>query len=496
MGIQLYNTLSRRQEPLETQEEGRVRMYVCGVTVYDYAHIGHARMMVVFDVVYRHLVHRGYDVTYVRNYTDVDDKIIARSLETGEPALELSARFCDALDQDLADLGLRTPDHLPKVSTHIPQIIGTIEKLVQNGHAYVADNGDVWYDVSSFPSYGKLSGRKVEDSRSGTRVELEGGKRQPADFALWKAEKPGEPSWDSPWGKGRPGWHIECSAMSMTYLGDSFDIHGGGMDLVFPHHENEIAQSEGATCCEPFSTYWMHNGMLNLDNEKMSKSLGNIVRIRDMLAEVPADVLRLYYLQVHYRSPLPYNDESLAEALASTNRLYTAKETAVAIAAGKRSQSAEELVRELGDLAADVWDRANSFADRFDKAMDDDFNTALALGQLFELARAVNRLANDKRARKRAAPLMDKVLEAYALVGEVLGIGGLEPQAFFDELKVKNLAARGHDIAGIEARLDERWTARKAKDWATADAIRAKLDALKVQVMDGADGYTWRVRVE
>ncbi|MFN7145408.1 MAG: cysteine--tRNA ligase, partial [Myxococcota bacterium] len=370
--IRLYNTLRRTIEPLETREPGKVGLYVCGMTVYDYCHIGHARAMLSFDFVVRHLRHRGYEVEFVRNHTDVDDKIIARAKEKGIDPLALSAMFVDALEEDLAGVGLLPPTRTPRVSDHIGDILDLIGKLVERGHAYKADNGDVYFAVESFPEYGKLSGKKLEDLRAGERVAVESAKRHPADFALWKAATgdPAEPVWDSPWGKGRPGWHIECSAMSRHYLGDTFDIHGGGIDLVFPHHENEIAQSECGTGHGPYARYWMHNGHLTfprqteagVETEKMSKSLGNVVRIRDILAQVPGEALRMLYAGTHYRSPLPYSTEGLTAALASLDRLYTAKETALEVV----QKSASAPIEQLGDVGREVHALATDFARKFD----------------------------------------------------------------------------------------------------------------------------------
>jgi cysteinyl-tRNA synthetase len=492
--IRLYNTLHRTVEPLEPAEAGKVGLYVCGMTVYDYCHIGHARAMLSFDFVVRHLRHRGYDVNFIRNHTDVDDKIIARAKEQGVDPLALSAFFVDALEEDLAALGLVPPTRTPKVSDHIDDIVALIAQLVNRGHAYKADNGDVYFAVESFPAYGQLSGKKLEDLRAGERVAVESAKRHPADFALWKAAlgEPGEPAWPSPWGPGRPGWHIECSAMSRHYLGDTFDIHGGGIDLVFPHHENEIAQSECGTGHGPYAKVWMHNGHLTLDKEKMSKSLGNIVRIRDILAQVPAEALRLLYGGTHYRSPLPYSTEGLTASLASLDRLYTAKETALDVVANGTPTPIEY----LGEAGREVHALATAFPARFDAAMDEDFNTAEAVGHLFELVRAINRFANDKKARAKGAMALQPAIAAFALAGEVLGVGAMDPVAFFDEVKHKRLAAAGKSIDEVEARIAARAAARANKDWAEADRLRAAFDAEGIVVMDGPTGSTWRMRVD
>ena len=489
--IRLYNTLSRSVETLETLTPGHVGLYVCGMTVYDDCHIGHARAMMSFDVVARHLRHRGYDVLFVRNHTDVDDKIIARARERGIDPLTLSATYIARLEEDLAGLGLVSPDVTPKVSEHIAEILALIGALVANGCAYQATNGDVYFSVERFPTYGQLSGKKLEDLRAGERVAVDTAKRHPADFALWKAwtKDEAEPRWESPWGPGRPGWHIECSAMARRHLGDTFDIHGGGIDLVFPHHENEIAQSECGTGKHPMARYWLHNGHLTLESEKMSKSLGNIVRIRDILREMPAEALRLLFLDTHYRSPLPYSTERLAGSLGLLDRFYTAKETALE-AAGDAPIDA------LGETGREAHRLAMEFPERFDAAMDDDFDTHTALQHLFELVRVVNRFGNDRKARARGARAMAPVQAAFALAGNVLGIGGMDPAAFFDEVKHKRLTAVGKPVAEIDARVAERTRARTEKDWARADELRAELEAQGIIVMDAPSGSTWRIRVE
>ncbi|RME20874.1 MAG: cysteine--tRNA ligase [Deltaproteobacteria bacterium] len=498
--LRLYNTLSRTIETFEPAIPGRVRMYVCGMTVYDYCHIGHARAMITFDVVVRWLREKGLDVTYVRNHTDVDDKIIARALELGEDPLALSARFIEALETDLGRLGLVEPDVSPKVSTHIDAIIDMIRSLIDRGHAYVTDGGDVWFSVESFPRYGQLSGKRLDDLRAGERIAVDDRKRHPGDFALWKAARPGEPAWDSPWGRGRPGWHIECSAMATRHLGETFDIHGGGIDLVFPHHENEIAQAECATGHSPFARYWMHNGHLTLvDDEgtpvKMSKSLGNVINIRDLLDEVPAEAVRILYLDSHYRKPLPFSRQRLQDALMAAERVYLARQALETMAAREPAAPASQVAADLGGDAQALYELAQGFEPRFAAAMDEDFNTARALGELFELVRAVNRFANHRKWWKRSSALAAMVLPCFDLAGRVLGVGGTDSTAFFDELTDKLLARAGLDRADIEARIDARQQARADKDWARADALRDELDALGVVVMDGPQGTTWRMRV-
>ncbi len=501
--IRLYNTLSRSIEALDPQEPGKVGLYVCGMTVYDYCHIGHARAMLAFDIVVRHLRHRGYAVNFVRNHTDVDDKIIARAKERGIDPLALSSLFVHALEEDLASLGIREPTQTPRVSAHIPDILALIEMLVARGYAYRAESGDVYFSVERFPTYGHLSGKKLDDLRAGERVAIDTAKRHPADFALWKAATgdPAEPTWPSPWGAGRPGWHIECSAMARHYLGDTFDIHGGGIDLVFPHHENEIAQSECALGHRPYARYWMHNGHLTFptagqdggpEDVKMSKSLGNVVQIRDIVREAPAEALRLLFIGTHYRSPLPYSAEGLVGSLGALDRLYTAKETAREIVALGGTTPATA----LGEAGQEAARLAAGFVARFDEAMDEDFNTAAAVGHLFELVRAINRFGNDTKQRAKGGAVLAPTLAAFELAGEVLGVGGMEPTVFFDELKAKRLAVAGRSVAEIDARVADRNAARAAKDWAAADRVRNELDADGILVMDGAVGSTWRMRVE
>ena len=489
--FRLYNTLAREVQDFQPQNDGKVKLYVCGMTVYDHSHVGHARAMVTFDMVARYLRHRGWDVDFVRNYTDVDDKIITRANEAGEEAMTLAQRFIESFQDDMGALGLLEPTHEPRVSQCIEDIVAVIQSLVERGHAYAAE-GSVWFDVTSFPAYGKLSGRKVEDMRSS--AETMAGKKSPQDFALWKAAKPGEPQWESPWGPGRPGWHIECSAMAHKHLGAELDIHGGGLDLVFPHHENEIAQSECAHGHEPYARYWMHNGMLTMaSGQKMGKSRGNVFNIKDALKLFPAEALRLYYLQVHYRSPLPWSIDALPDALALLARLYEAKENAAQMGG---EEDAAKVAKDLGKDAQRVIELADSFSGRFYAAMDDDFNTAKALGYAFELARAVNRFHNHKKAKKRGGPIAQKALAAFGLVEEALGLVAMDGDAFQSEVKAKRLPELGLTAEDVEAKLAARAQARVDKDWAKADALRAELEESGIQVMDRADGVDWRVRLD
>ncbi len=458
MSLRIYNSLSRKKERFVPLLPGRVGMYVCGVTVYDYSHVGHARVMVVFDVVYRWLMRQGFDVTYVRNFTDVDDKIIRRAAERGVPIERLTAEMIDAFHEDAAALGCLPPSIEPRATRHMPEMIAMIERLIARGHAYVADSGDVLYAVRSFPDYGRLSGKRLEELEAGSRVEVDAAKRDPLDFVLWKMAKPGEPAWDSPWGPGRPGWHIECSAMSCAHLGESFDIHGGGMDLKFPHHENEIAQARGA-CDGAFARYWMHNGFVNINAEKMSKSLGNFFTIREIVARWPAEALRMLMLGTHYRSPLEFSEAAMDAAKAGLDRLY-------------------ETARRLGGLPGAA---AGALPRAFVDAMNDDFNTPEALAVMFDTARQVNR---------RLDAGEDAGIEAgqLAAMAEALGIVRQPPEAWFQS----GGGSGGADTAWIEGLIAERAAARAARDFARADAIRDELAAAGIVLEDGPDGTTWK----
>ncbi|MCG6941724.1 MAG: cysteine--tRNA ligase [Thiohalocapsa sp.] len=460
--LEIHNSLTRRKEPFRPLTPGRVRMYVCGMTVYDLCHLGHARVLVVFDVVYRHFKRLGYDVTYVRNITDVDDKIIRRADENGEPMAALTERFIAAMHEDADRLGVLRPDQEPRATAHMAEMQAMIGRLLDKGHAYVADNGDVYYAVASFPGYGKLSGKDPQDLRAGARVEVGEAKRDPLDFALWKAAKPGEPAWDSPWGPGRPGWHIECSAMSTGCLGNHFDIHGGGADLMFPHHENEIAQSEGATG-ETFVNVWMHNGFVRVNDEKMSKSLGNFFTVRQILEHYQPEEVRYFILGSHYRSPLNYDDSQLDGARAALTRLYTALR---------------------GLPPADVAPAGGeAFRERFDAAMNDDFNTPEAVAVLFDLAREINRLRD--AGELDAAAALGAELRA---LGADLGLLGQDADAY---LKA-GAGDAGLSDAEIDALIARRAAARKARDFAEADRIRDELTAAGILLEDGPDGTTWR----
>jgi len=450
--------------------------------------MGHARAMVVFDAFVRYLRFRGWDVNFVRNFTDVDDKIIARAQERGEDPIELAARFIDAFHEDADALGLIRPDAEPKVSDTIDDIQALIGSLVDKGNAYV-NEGTVWFDVKSMPSYGQLSGQNVDALQSPDTVP---GKRHPADFALWKAVKPGEPSWESPWGPGRPGWHIECSAMSMCCIGPKLDIHGGGLDLVFPHHENEVAQSEAHTN-DTYANYWMHNGMLTMaSGQKMGKSLGNVWNVQNALTEYPAEAIRLYYLGALYRSPLPWGDDALPDALGSLCRLYEAREVAESMCG---EEDAARVAADLGEDAARVLALSEDFEARFLSALDDDFNTAKAMASVFELVRAVNRFGNHKKAKKRGGPVVAGALQALKLVSETLGVLTMSVDQFQEEVKLKRCTSTGICRDSVEARIAERTEARANKDWARSDALRDELDAQGIVLMDGTNTTTWRMRI-
>ena len=486
--FRIYNTRTRTVDDFKPIEAGKVGIYVCGMTVYDRCHMGHARAMVVFDGFVRYLRFRGWDVNFVRNFTDIDDKIIARANELGEDPMALAARFIDAFHEDADALGLIRPDDEPKVSDSIKPIQDLIASLVDKGHAYTSE-GTVWFDVKSFPNYGCLSGQKVDELKSPDTVA---GKKHPADFALWKAVKPGEPSWPSPWGPGRPGWHIECSAMSQESIGDTLDIHGGGLDLVFPHHENEVAQSE-AHSQSTYANYWMHNGMLTMSSgQKMGKSLGNVWNVQNALEDFPAECLRIYYLQSLYRSPLPWGEEALPDALGSLCRLYEAREVAEAM---NGQEDPKQVAKDLGEDAERVLALSDSFEENFLSALDEDFNTAKAMASLFELVRAVNRFANHKKAKKRGGPVVAGALQAFRLVSEALGILAMNVDDFQEEVKEKRCKAMGLSRDEIEAKIEARTTARTNKDWAASDVLRDELDAAGVILMDSPTGTTWRLQV-
>lgn len=483
MTLRVYNTLSGTKEEFKPLVPGKVSMYVCGVTVYDHCHIGHARANVVFDMIYRYLRHAGYDVTYVRNYTDVDDKIINRANQEGVPYNVISERFIAEFDRDMAALGLDLPSYQPKATEHIAEMIDVISRLVDKGYAYAAD-GDVYFCVDKFDPYLKLSKRNLDEMQAGARIEVGEKKRHPMDFALWKGSKPGEPFWESPWGQGRPGWHIECSAMSMKYLGETFDIHGGGKDLVFPHHENEIAQSEAANG-KPFANYWVHNGFVNINSEKMSKSLGNFFTIKEVLEKYDAEVLRFFLLSAHYRSPIDFSDQNLREAEAGLERIYAAL-------AGIDETAAKGVENGEGEADGELAGKTATIAERFREAMDDDFNTAQALGFVFDLVRSVNRVLAEGRVGNRV--LLAEAGSRIREVGAVLGIFTSEPNAFAERLKNRKTAELPIAAEEIEQLIAERLAARAARDFRRADEIRDNLAAQGIMLLDSPQGTTWKVK--
>lgn len=456
--MKIYNSLTREKAEFIPIEPNSVKMYVCGMTIYDYCHIGHARMLMTFDMVARYLRVSGYEVTFVQNITDIDDKIIARANENGETIDELTSRFIDYMHEDLRALNINPPDIEPRATEHIPQIIEMIQALMDKGHAYQSTSGDVLYEVATFPDYGKLTNQNLDELQAGQRIAVDESKRHPYDFVLWKSSKPGEPFWASPWGNGRPGWHIECSAMCRSTLGDHFDIHGGGLDLKFPHHEGEIAQSE-PICGQRHVNYWMHNGFVNVDNEKMSKSLGNFFTIRDVLAKFSGEVVRFFLLGTHYRSPLNYSDNGLTEAKSGLERLYTA-------------------LRGVKTAPVSIQTLTTHYP-AFFAAMDDDFNSAKAISELFAIAKQLNK-ASDETKQQLASELKS--------LGNILGILQDNPDEFLkgDPTNV--------DADTIEQLINERNTARQTKDYQRADAIRQQLTEMGVEIEDSGTQTTWRMR--
>lgn len=459
--LQIHNSMSKKKEVFTPIEAGKVKLYVCGMTVYDLCHVGHARVMVVFDVITRYLRASGFEVSYIRNITDIDDKIIARANENGESIQSLTERFIDEMNQDVDALGVIRPSLEPKATESMNEITTMIKTLIDKGFAYAADNGDVYYDVSKFDGYGKLSGRNIDELRAGERVAVNEAKNDPLDFVLWKAAKPEEPAWDSPWGRGRPGWHIECSAMSATCLGEHFDIHGGGQDLQFPHHENEIAQSEGAHGCQSVN-YWMHNGFVRIDDEKMSKSLGNFFTVREVLAKYDPEIVRYFILTSHYRSPLNYSDESLEQAKSALTRYYTA-------------------LRDIEPQTDINWQDDKKFGTRFADAMDDDFNTALALSIMADVRQALNRASENTDVTQ--AQYLAGLLASF---GAVLGLFQQSAERFL-------LGSNDDDeVVKIESLIEQRNTARAGKNWAKADQVRDELIAMGIVLEDNDGKTTWR----
>ncbi len=493
MALRVYNTLTGEKVIFVPLVPGKAGMYVCGVTVYDYCHIGHARAGVVFDIIFRYLKYAGYDVTYVRNYTDIDDKIINRANQEGTDYRTIADRYIQAFDEDMERLGLAKPTVEPKATDHISGIIGIIETLIGKGHAYVSE-GDVYYAVETFPEYLKLSGRNLEEMQAGARVEVGDKKRHPMDFALWKGSKPGEPWWQSPWGNGRPGWHIECSAMSMEFLGKTFDIHGGGKDLVFPHHENEIAQSEGANGCR-FVRYWLHNGFVNINAEKMSKSLGNFFTIREVLKKYDPETLRFFILSAHYRSPIDFSDQNLDEAQSGLERIYSCLASLDEILNRKNSSAEIDASEKMSEVGKELQEKVDQFIPRFVEAMDDDFNSAQALGILFETVRAANRfLAETKVIPSSALSLITHIRNLFNEVGAVLGLFTTAPAVWLEGIKAAKVGYIDLTPDEIEHLIAERAEARTAKNFKRGDEIRDLLLEKGILLLDSAQGTTWNVK--
>jgi len=493
MALRVYNTLTGEKETFVPLIPGKAGMYVCGVTVYDYCHIGHARANVVFDVIFRYLKYAGYDVTYVRNYTDIDDKIINRANQEGVDYRTITERYIQAFDEDMQRLGLEKPTVEPRATDHIDGIIAIIETLIAKGHAYQSE-GDVYYAVETFPGYLKLSGRNLEEMLAGARVEIGEKKRNPMDFALWKGSKPGEPFWESPWGQGRPGWHIECSAMSMKFLGSTFDFHGGGKDLVFPHHENEIAQSEGANGCQ-FVRYWLHNGFVNINSEKMSKSLGNFFTIRTVLEKYDPETLRFFILSAHYRSPIDFSDQNLDDAQSGLERIYSCLAAMDEVLTSYPASGDLPAPESLSEAGRELHEKLEQATTRFVEAMDDDFNTALALGVLFECVRASNRfLAETKEFGPLVVALLARARHLFSETGAVLGLFGSSPAQWLEGIKSAKAGQMDISAEEIERLIVERAEARKAKDFKRGDEIRDLLLARGIQLLDSAQGTTWNVK--
>lgn len=492
MSLKLYNTLTRKRVEFIPREEGKVGIYVCGITAYDVCHIGHARSAVVFDVIYRYLRYKGYDVTYVKNFTDVDDKIIGKAIAEETDIGEISERYIREHNEDMDRLGVARPTVAPKATENIKGMIRLIDALMEKGLAYVVD-GDVYYAVEKFDGYGKLSGRSLDDMMAGARIDIDEKKKNPFDFVLWKASKEGEPWWSSPWGNGRPGWHIECSVMSQRFLGDTFDIHGGGEDLIFPHHENEIAQSEGATG-KPFANYWIHNGFIKIDSEKMSKSLGNTLTIKEILSAYHAEVVRFFILQRHYKSYIDFSDAAMTEARAAVGRVYTAlKGIKDTISRGADLSDLAE--KDLSNEDELIFEKVKAFPGRFAEAMDDDFNTPMALGYIFDVVRIVNGYLPTEETQPTRGMLftLSEARERIREAGKVLGLFLEDPDDYFAKDREREIKKSGLDAAEIERLIAERKEAREAKNWARADETRDLLAAQGIVIKDTPTGTTWKI---
>ncbi|MEW6163228.1 MAG: cysteine--tRNA ligase [Nitrospirota bacterium] len=492
--MRIYNTLTGRKEEFIPLIPGKVKMYVCGVTVYDYCHIGHARSAIVFDFISRYLRYKGYNVTFVRNFTDIDDKIINKAKQEGLSWDTVAKKYTQEYYEDMGRLGVGKADVEPKATEHIKEMIDTIKVLIDRGYAYEVD-GNVYFEIDKFPEYGKLSKRDREEMIAGTRIEVDERKKNPVDFALWKRSKGGEPAWNSPWGPGRPGWHIECTAMSIKHLGESFDIHGGGADLIFPHHENEIAQSEAFTG-KPFARYWIHNGFITIDKEKMSKSLGNFFTVKEILDKFDPEVVRLFLLSTHYRSPIEFSDEQLSEAESSLDRYYS---TILRINSflGTLIVSTSLGKNEAGEGSPDAErifeGRVLQFGERFEEAMDDDFNTALALGHIFGFIRDVNRFLDSRPSGPEARESLQRTKELLSEVGGVLNIFGRTPDAWYSSLVVTKKI--GLSEKEILEKIKQRQDARQRKEWEVADRIRKELEEKGIILEDKEDRTDWKVKV-
>ena len=488
MTIHIHNTLSGKKEPFQTLEPGHVKLYVCGITSYDYCHIGHARSALAFDMIVRYLKYRGYTVTFVRNFTDIDDKIIARAQEQGTSSAELANRFINEFYTDMDRLGVDRPDIEPKATEHIKEMTDLISELIDKGMAYQAGN-DVYYVVDSFPEYGKLSKRNLDDMKAGARISVNEQKNHPMDFVLWKGSKPGEPTWDSPWGPGRPGWHIECSAMSKKYLGETFDIHGGGQDLIFPHHENEIAQSEGASG-KTFAHTWIHHGFVTIRDEKMSKSLGNFLTIRDILDHYHPEILRFFIFSTQYRNPLDFSESAMKDATAGLERLYECVAAVDALDPACGKSNAKSI------LAAKDIKKVKELETRFQQAMDNDFNTAQAQGVFFDTVKTINRL-QDKIGSTPTVEDIQFLKKATTLLRKLAAIMGLlteDARSFLAARRAKLIAESDIDASAIDALIAERYQCRLDKNWARSDQIRDELLAKSIELSDGPEGTSWSVK--
>ncbi|MBF0302764.1 MAG: cysteine--tRNA ligase [Desulfamplus sp.] len=499
MSLKIYNTLTGKKELFVPLKPEKVGMYVCGPTVYDTSHIGHARSVVIFDVIFRWLKESGYDVCYVRNFTDVDDKIIKRANETGKDPIEISEKYIKEFHNEMDALNVLRPTIEPKATEHIGDIINFIQMLIEKGKAYYVEGSDVFFSIESFEGYGKLSGRNPDDMIAGARIAVDENKRNPMDFTLWKPAKPGEPSWESPWGAGRPGWHIECSAMSNRYLGQSFDIHGGGKDLIFPHHENEIAQSE-ALFGKQFVKYWIHNGFVDINNEKMSKSLGNFTMIKDVLVKYHPEVIRLFLLSKHYRSPIDYNENSMDEIISGLDKIYAFLERAAKVGVSLSDNNPSD--SDLKDKKANTNNLSGESWAAFKEDMDDDFNSARGIATIFDTVKRGNRILDsigESAGKNSKDSISSENMQELSIIcsdlqkmGSILGIIAQSPESYFKAKKEAGLADSSIDPKMVDQLVLERTEARKSKNFARADEIRAQLDAMNIILEDGASGTTWK----